>query len=135
MARPRIATQIQEAKGAFKHDPQRRSQREGEPEPNGPVGDPPDYFDDELRSIWFEYVMKAHPGVLCLADSIHLEMACVLTRDFRRGELSGAKLSSLRTMLGQMGMNPSERSKVSASKPKPPADDPLSKLMRGKGVN
>jgi hypothetical protein len=83
MPRPRKPTKELERKGAFKKDPQRLASRENEPEPNGEVGAPPAYFDDEHAAIWAELVAESHEGVLCKADRKLLELTVRLTRKMR----------------------------------------------------
>ena len=74
MARPRIPTAVQEAKGAFVKDPARGRARANEPEANGPIGSPPAYFDKHHKDAWHELVSEAAPGVLCRSDRKHLEL-------------------------------------------------------------
>lgn len=81
--RPRKPTAVLEDTGAFAKDPQRRAARENEPQPNGPIGEPPDYFNQTEVAIWAEFVDEAPDGVLTKADRKVLELAVRLTAKIR----------------------------------------------------
>jgi hypothetical protein len=81
--RPRKPTAQLDELGAFDHDPKRAEARKNEPKPNGPVGDPPDYFTPEQRAIWFELIDLTAPGVLAKSDRITVELASRLTHKMR----------------------------------------------------
>ena len=97
--RPRKPTAVLEASGAFERNPQRRAERENEPEANGPVGDPPDYFDANHRKVWFELVRKAPAGVLALSDAANLEIAVRLMVKMRNAP---ARMPKWLQMLGKL---------------------------------
>lgn len=124
MARPRKPTNVLELSGAFKHDPQRR--RGNEPCPTGEIGDPPKSLKRKvLKDIWFEMIAIAPPGVLKNSDRVHLEIICHLLGDLRKSpaDFPVTKLTRLEAMIGKLGLNPSDRSKVSGlgkGKPKNP---------------
>lgn len=131
MSRPPLPSAIHEASGAFDHDPQRRAEREGEPQPAGPLGDAPEAFTELQREAWHEIAREAAPGVLKNADRILLEMACRLIARMR-GELGefdqpqplkAAEYALLLTILGRMGMTPSDRARLKVpEKPTPKRD-------------
>ena len=83
MGRSRKPTAVLDATGAFAKNPQRKAARENEPEPNGPIGDAPDYFNQTELSIWDEYVDEAPAGVLTKGDRKTLELAVRLTAKAR----------------------------------------------------
>ncbi|WP_374349179.1 hypothetical protein [Chitinimonas sp.] len=114
MARPRTPTNVLDARGAFKKDPQRGRARAGEPEPNGPIGEPPERLNDSQRDAWAEIVGTAHDGVLCRADRLSVEMAACLLAEFWADPVAfpSGRLARLEGLLGKFGMTPSDRSKV-----------------------
>jgi hypothetical protein len=107
MGRPRKPTAQLEAIGAFDKDPQRKAARENEPKPNGPIGEPPAYFDDAHRAIWFELIDECAKGVLAKSDRKHLELATRLTAKMRivPGRMQ-RWLRSLGDVLIDLGMDP-----------------------------
>jgi hypothetical protein len=125
MGRPRTPTKVLDARGSFKKDPQRK--REGEPEVKDPIGAAPEDFNDEQREAWNEIVTTAPIGVLTAADGVAVELASKLLADSRTNwdKFPSSMLTRLQSMLGQFGMNPSERSRLNIGKPKDanPFDD------------
>lgn len=119
MAGPRTSTAILELRGAFKNHPGRRLERAGEPVTAEPVGTPPEGLDDACKAAWNELVDIAPAGVLCRFDRVALEIAAVLLAQFRASpsDFPVTKLSRLNALLGQFGMTPSDRSKVSIARP------------------
>jgi phage terminase small subunit len=121
MARPRTPTKLLEQRGAFKHDPQRKERRQAEPKPTGALGEPPEYFTDELHGIWCEMETNCPVGVLTNADRWLVELACQLMLKFRtigllpKVGMTGAELSQLVICLSRMGMTPADRSRVGVS--------------------
>lgn len=122
MGRPRKSTAEHERSGSFEKHPERKAARANEPKPDGPLGLPPACFDPEthtgsrLLQIWHELVSQAPPGVLTSSDRAHLELACRLF--FRVRFDPKAKVGDfnrLAELLGKMGMNPADRSKVNIS--------------------
>lgn len=129
MARPRIATNIHELKGTFKTHPERRAARENEPVPKAGIGPSPEWFEPNEVEAWDYIVGVMPPGVLGDSDRVHLEVAARLlaySRTVKISEMSDGKLSRLDAMLGKMGLNPAERSKVKAEKA--PPQNPFSAL-------
>jgi hypothetical protein len=136
MARHRLPTSQLEASGAFDHDPQRRADREYEPVPTGPLGDPPEIFDDRQRDVWHELVALVPSGVLFNADRILVEIVCRLIARMRAGEyLKAAETNQIISCLARMGMTPSDRSKLSSPRPNDEqAEDTFTRLARtGRG--
>jgi hypothetical protein len=118
MARPRKPTVELELKGAFKKDPQRRRSRENEPKPSGVLGDPPEEFRPEEKSIWLELASIAPPKVLTNTDRWIVEMAVKIMSRLRKEGIGGrygvqvGELAQLKACLSAMGMTPVDRSKV-----------------------
>lgn len=121
MARPRTPTAIQELKGAFKKDPQRR--RSNEPEYNGPLGAPPDSFDEELAGIWHELESMAAANVLAQSDRWLVELACRTMRDVRKGSALASERNLLLSCLSRMGLTPADRSKIAVPHKKEELDE------------
>lgn len=116
MARPRKPTVLHQLSGAAQHDPQRFRDRVNEPVDNRALGDPPMHLTPEQRVCWGEIERISAPGVLCHGDRLAVEMTAVLLASFRAlgPALPDAKFRRLEAMLGQLGLTPAARSKVSA---------------------
>ena len=120
MARPRTATNVLALRGTFKKNPDRGRARADEPVVTEPLGDPPEQLSAECCVAW-DYLHKCAPyGVLTRADRVAFELAAVLFAQFRQSpfEMDSAKIARLNALLGQFGMTPSDRSKVTALQPK-----------------
>ena len=116
MARLRTPTAILKTRGSYQKHPER--QRDNEPQPTGPIGKPPDRMPDEEKAIWYELADQVPPGVLTNADRMLFEVACgllLLYQTQRAKNISGAKLSMLNTILGQFGLSPATRAKITIS--------------------
>jgi hypothetical protein len=115
MGRPRTPTQILENRGSFIHNPDRREERANEPSPNGEIRkSPPASLDKDQRKVWFEFIKKVPAGVLGDCDEYWLAMAVRLEWKERSGKITISERTQYMNLLGKLGMNPSERSKVSA---------------------
>ena|ERR1039458_1903241 len=118
MGRPRKPTAVHELNGSFDKHPERKAERALEPKPEGPLGAPPSCFDPgdytgkRLLAIWNEIVLQCPPGVLSLSDRMHVELACRLMHRIRTSTAKSGDYSRLDALLGKMGMNPADRSKV-----------------------
>ena len=112
MPKPRIPTNIHKLKGTYR--PIRHDERMNEPKPNADIGNPPTNLSKKQKACWKEIVKITPNGVLTNADRITIELIACLLTDFRENylEFSGAKLARLESMLGKIGLNPSDRSKV-----------------------
>ena len=115
MSRPRLPTKVLELRGAFRHDPARRRQREGEPEPKGALGKPPDALDEAERARWKDIATWC--TWLTIADRVIVEQTCRLWMLERHGDASAAQSKQLASNLGRLGMTPSDRSKVKVPGP------------------
>ena len=103
-------------KGAFKKHPERKRARENEPTDIPELGKPPDYLNEFERAAWLEIVEMCPDGVVRKSDEMHVAIMSRLWAAWKVGAIDGAALKQLQMMEGQMGMNPSDRSKVSAPK-------------------
>ncbi|MCP5016294.1 MAG: P27 family phage terminase small subunit [Ketobacter sp.] len=119
MGRPKIPTNILKLKGADKKDPARFIDRENEPENKNPVGDPPEHFTDAECEAWRTIVKESIDGVLGEADRQLVEMSARLMVSIRSEDYYHNHWVLLNKCLGQMGMTPSERTKISVPKKKP----------------
>ena len=89
-----------------------------EPEPVGELGPPPAYFDKDEKQAWIDISVAVPHGVAFGSDSLVVEIAAKLMAEFRRGEISGAKLQVLRGCLAEFGMTPASRSRIVVKKDK-----------------
>ena len=122
MARPRKATNVLQLNGAFAKNPSRGRDREDEPSPKAGIGPCPSKLKPDEVEAW-DYLVSIMPnGVLGDCDRAHLEVAARLFAYSRRvpvEEWLAANISRLDAMLGKMGLNPADRSKVKAAPSKP----------------
>jgi phage terminase small subunit len=115
MGRPRTPTHVLEDRGAFINHPERRGERANEPVPNGELRkSPPASLTPDEKKIWREFIKKVPAGVLGDCDEYWLAMAVRLEWKERSGKISISERTQYMNLLGKLGMNPSERSKVSA---------------------
>jgi len=119
MGRPRTATNILEAKGAFKAHPERRNKNEPI------VTDPfpkkaPSILTAEQIECWDQVVGMAPAGVLTSADVLIVEMIACLLSEYRqdREKFSPVKLGRLSSEINRIGLSPSSRAGLSVEKPK-----------------
>ncbi|HEY2396426.1 MAG TPA: hypothetical protein VGH81_10680 [Rudaea sp.] len=134
MARPKTPTNVLELSGAFRKNPQRRRGRDGEPVPKAGIGPAPAHLSADESAAWDDIVSDSSPGVLGDSDRAYLEItAGLLALERRVGfeNMDCSKLRLLSTMLGKLGLNPSDRSHVKVGgKPMstPGRDNPFSDL-------
>ncbi|MCW7542004.1 hypothetical protein OOT46_29845 [Aquabacterium sp. A7-Y] len=128
MAKSRTPSNVLALRGAFKKDPARGRARQNEPDSNGDVGEPPASMDEEVKACWREIMSLTHPGVVCKADRLALEMAAHLLHQLRQANwlMPPGLLTRYETLIGKFGMTPADRSKVSA--PKKEDDNPFANL-------
>lgn len=117
MGRPRTASNILEARGAFAINPQRRRPAEPIVTDAFPTS-PPDHLSDDERACWLDVVGICPAGVLTGADTLAAEVVAVLLAEFRvkRAEMSAANLGRLTMMMGKLGLEPSGRASLVASR-------------------
>jgi hypothetical protein len=113
MGRPRKPTALLELNGYFKKHPDRRHARVNEPVPAGPLGDPPEHFDDYHVKIWRELALQAPPGVLTVSDRWLFEICCSLMAKYRTGEASAGDMTRLMQCISRLALDPSSKSSVS----------------------
>ena len=125
MGRNRISTATQEAKGAFRKDPQRKSLRsdlgpDGKYKPlcTSPIGAAPKYFKGRRLAAWDEFIGEIPEGVLNGSHRKILELACDLVQKQRAGKISGTERGQLIQILSRLGMTPVDQSKIVARQEK-----------------
>jgi len=119
MPRPKTATSILEARGAYKANPQRKPLHE--PIVNEPFDTtPPEELEGKELECWHETIGLVPAGVLTAADRMSVELVAVLMTEFRakKGKTPGAVLNRLAMELGKLGLNPSGRAGLVVEKPK-----------------
>lgn len=121
MPRARKPTAVHELTGALKKNPARFTDRANEPHDNRPLGDPPMHLTAPQIVAWQEIERIAPAGVLCFADRLAVEVTAILLAAFRELGLTlpDPKLRRLESMLGQLGLTPATRSKVTAVRAAP----------------
>lgn len=110
MARPRKPTKYLELVGAFRKDPQRRKDREGEPEVKAGLGKPPEFLDEAERARWND-IRKVAPWITA-ADRGITEQTCQLWALQRKGKATIGQSKLLQSNFVQLGLTPSCRSRV-----------------------
>ena len=112
MGGPRKPSHLHEINDTYKKHPERR--RTGEPTPRTGVGEAPESFSCDFETVWNEIVDCVCPGVLGCSDRIHLEITVRLLYEYRRDpeNILGVKMKLLQNCLGLMGMNPSDRTRL-----------------------
>lgn len=123
MPAPRKPTAVHALTGSMDKNPHRFVDRANEPRDDRPLGDPPMHLKPAEIVAWQEIERIAPAGVLCHADRLAVELTAVLLAAFRELGLSlpDPKLRRLESMLGQLGLTPATRSKVTA-RPVSPAN-------------
>ncbi len=119
MARPRKPTQLHVVSGSAAKDPQRMRARENEPtEISGDLreADCPPHLDEALAKLWVEMRGYLHARVSGEQDIIAFEALVRLVAIMRTGEAVAADYARLQAYLGEFGMTPASRSKVSQGK-------------------
>lgn len=134
MARPRKPTAVHMLTGAMEHNPARFADRANEPRITTPLGPPREGMEPEARAAWHE-IERLAPW-LTQADRLAVEMAACLLVQFRVAgvrDMPPQNMSRLETLLGRLGLTPSDRSKV-AMPAAPARENPFHKFInRGKG--
>ena len=118
MAPPRKPSNVLALKGSFKKNPARGAERVNEPEPEGVIGDAPDYMDESEKACWKELVGMCHAGSLCAADKLIVEHGARVLAALRANSVyEDVKLMvRLEATLGKLGLTPADRSKVQVIK-------------------
>ena len=86
-----------------------------------PIGRAPTHLSTNEKITWAEIAKQAPPGLLTKSDRISLEIVTKLVIRMRVGEMKPSELSSLMSLLGKLGMNPTARAKMQIPEPPVPA--------------
>ena len=114
MSRPRTATKILDARGAFKKHPERKRQ---DPKCSSPFPVKAPGHLSPIQVKWWHKIKRAVPdGVLAGADIFAVELAAVLWSEFvvDPAGMSNGRLSQMRAALGCLGLSPADRAKLAA---------------------
>jgi len=108
MSRPPKPTQLKLIQGTMRKD-----RAKNEPNPTGPLGDPPEHLTEHQASCWRELAETCADRVLTYADRVAVEITACLLFEYRiNPRFSVMKLQQLIGMLGKFGMTPSDRGKI-----------------------
>jgi phage terminase small subunit len=119
MARPRKPTQLHVISGAAKAHPERMRERADEPEVSSVdlrEAPAPDHLDKLHAELWEELKVLLHARVASDHDAIAFEALVRLVMTMRLGNAAAADYARLQAYLGEFGMTPASRSKVSQGK-------------------
>lgn len=106
-------------------NPGKRSVNAAEPQ-SAELGPPPGWFSPEQRLVWQELLNAAPGGVIKESDRVLLELTVRLVVDVRSyPTVQAAIATQLRQCLGELGMSPSARARLSVGgeKKSNPFDD------------
>ena len=114
--RPRTPTKVLAMRGSFKPHPERKKERENEPQGDIISADtkPPRGFTAKERAVWKEFVSDAPFGMFEKSDLHILTITVRLMTEFnlKGPDLAQPKMTALLRGLQQLGKTPIERSKV-----------------------
>jgi hypothetical protein len=125
MPRPRKPTRTLELTGAFRKHPERRQERENEPQIDEPLGDPPDCLNEAERARWLD-IAGMYPW-LNFSHRLIVEQAARLWALERSGKAKTGDSKLLQTAIRILGGTPSDSSKVKMP-PKPADTNPYAEL-------
>jgi phage terminase small subunit len=134
MPRPRKPTAELEARGAFVKDPQRAEGRADAPEPEGEIGDPPEYLSNQAIPIWHQLKAELLSGVCGKSDRDAFALLCELAFEIRAGSRDSKIITQYIKLLGLFGMTPADRSRLKSDKPKKEAPNPFAALLQPAGL-
>lgn len=110
--RPRTPTKVLELRGSFKRHPERRRQRENEPE-SAPmvVSAPPGSLSEEQRRKWAFILENAPAGVITASDVGVVQLCAIFWEKLDRlgAEMKTNEMGVLVRCLNQLGMSPFSR--------------------------
>lgn len=119
MSRRKNPTAVQDARGYFRKHPDRK--RDGEPVVTEPLGAVPEGLKPGEMKAWQEIAEICPLGVLTQADRPTVLLAAKLYAEFMGSyaEMANPRLTLLNRVLGQLGLNPSDRASMSIPQAKP----------------
>ena len=112
MPRPRKPTAHLKIIGAF--DRTRSRAREDDIETGAFPDEPPAHLGEEIKTTWCELVAVCPLGVLQRSDQFLVEIAASLLAEHRKDPhaMIATRIVQLRVCLGQLGLSPTDRSKL-----------------------
>jgi phage terminase small subunit len=118
MAKPPNPTAVQDMKGAYKLHPERRNP--DEPKTDAPLGSAPAYLTKEEKAVWRELARNLIPGVAFHSDRLPFEALVRVASKMRHNleKFKATDMAALISLCARFGMTPSDRTKISVSKPK-----------------
>ena len=119
MARPKTASNILDARGAFKKNPGRKNHSEPTVEDEFPKK-PPSFLTAKEKKTWKEIVNTAPGGVLTGADVFAVEIVARLLAEYRefKGRIDTARITRMTSEMAKLGLSPSARASLSVTKSK-----------------
>lgn len=113
---------VLELTGAFDRNPSRRRARAAEPQPEGPIGDPPAHLPPTVAACWREIAELCCTGVLARSDRLAVEHAAHLLAHLRgrNWQVPPAVWLRFEAALGRLGLSPVDRARVSEAPPQRP---------------
>lgn len=120
MSRPRTATAILDARGAFKKHPERKRT---DPKVSDPFPETAPETLTPLQVKWWHRVREMIPkGVLTGADQLTVRVCACLAAEYERSpdDMPTARIAQMRGFMGELGLSPSARAKLAT---KPEDDD------------
>jgi hypothetical protein len=108
----RKPSNVLDAKGAFKHDPNRKRV---DVEGVGAMPDPPETLNDLERELWFEIIKMIPPGVATGSDALQVEITArywAKLRNTLTGDLTAAQIAQMASLCSALGMTPQGRTKI-----------------------
>ena len=108
-----LPRKILESRGSIKRNPERHADREFEPEDLEELPtEPPEYLTGDQQAAWLHIYRHLPSGVVFAPDALALEMTARLWAKLWAGDITSIEFKQLNAMLGQFGMNPSDRTRV-----------------------
>jgi len=130
MPQNRVSTKVLKTRGSFVKHPERARERAAEPKPTGDLGPPPKGLNQRARRLWKELEHIIPPGVAASSDGWAFKMLVCLMAKFDGGRATSGESKQIESLLSKMGMTPSDRSRVSTTRPAlKEEDDPLAEFL------
>lgn len=119
MPRPRKPTALLALAGALSKNPKRYEGRVSEVVDDRALGDPPRHLEPAARVAWLELERISAPGVLAFSDRVVMELAALHIASMRAlgAGFPDTKARRLQSLLGELGLTPAARSRVTATRP------------------
>src|SRR6185369_8162282 len=114
MPQPRKPTAVLEQTGAFARNPKRKKARENEPQPTGPLGEPPEGLDGQEQKAWRYLASLIPPGVARNSDRVAMEEMSRLYVACQSNRATLGERQLLQKYQTMFGMTPADRSRVKA---------------------